>query len=416
MNAANGKFLHPEDKLIVQCSQLSLSQNQIDEIRELIGPHTDWEYVIKVGNSHTVMALVFQSLQRYFAENVPEPVFERLRRQFKTNLMHNLFLKSELLNVLRQFNSNNIPVIAFKGPFFADLIYSNLALRVFADLDILVHEDDRKRSEELLINLGYDYTFDEIEKKRIQREAHHYRLRKSASFLTIELHWRLAERFWHAWSDPRLLWDNTSLQLYESIPFLCPRIEDYLLYICNHGFRHTWERLGWLCDLASLIETYGDTLDWSYLIERAREFKSERILFLGLALMRDLWPNKTLPEQIASRVESDRSSKMVELVSCALTGHSAELSQIDRFMIRYHMLGRDQSNWGYFRYTMRPRRLRFKPNASDFEWVSIPEKIRFLYYVLRPIRLTFQYGLKYFVMWLRVAGVLVRLGYKRDSM
>lgn len=416
MNTPPVAYCRPEDALIVQCAQLKLAPNHVNYIRDLLDSQLDWHYVIESSHRHGVIPLVSQTLRHQFAEQVPDEISNYLEQQFKLNLMRNLLLKSELLHILRRFNEQNIPIIALKGPIWADLLYANLALRVFADLDILVHEKDRTKSEELLFSLGFENPYDTIEKKRIEKESYHYRLHKESKNTIVELHWLLAERFWHAWSEPRLFWESVSYQSYGNTHVLMPRPEDQILYACNHGFMHLWERLGWLCDLAVMIQMADDALDWSYLFARAKEFKSQNPLFLGLALLHDLWPASKLPADVIQKVARNRPSTIIEKIRPLLVGGTNGLSEADRFLIRYDVLGEEQTSREFYKYATRLPRIRFKPSQRDFEWISLPKRLHFLYYFLRPPRLIVQYGLSSYIRQrIRVWWILFRSVYKHGK-
>jgi hypothetical protein len=53
---------------------------------------------------------------------------------------HNFLLTEELLALLSELEANGIPEIAYKGPGLAAMIYGDLAMRQFNQLDIIVEE------------------------------------------------------------------------------------------------------------------------------------------------------------------------------------------------------------------------------------------------------------------------------------
>jgi hypothetical protein len=63
--------------------------------------------------------------------------------------------------------------------------------------------------------------------------------------------------------------------------------EELILYLCVHGVKHCWERLGWLCDLAAVLRRNPD-IAWDRLLSGCRAQGNERILLLGLALAAEL--------------------------------------------------------------------------------------------------------------------------------
>jgi hypothetical protein len=63
--------------------------------------------------------------------------------------------------------------------------------------------------------------------------------------------------------------------------------EHLALFLCAHGAKHYWERLGWICDVGRLLQVE-KTVDWTGVFAEASETDTSRILSLGLLLARDL--------------------------------------------------------------------------------------------------------------------------------
>jgi hypothetical protein len=166
--------------------------------------------------------------------------------------------------------------------------------------------------------------------------------------------------------------------------------EDLLLVLCLHGFTHFWERLGWICDVAGLVDQRKD-LDWQQVLENANALGMRRILLLGLVLATDLL-DATLPLEIRKMGSGDAVVKrlagqvqeelfLVESPSPGLLG-GAILS------LNMRERKRDKLR-SCFRLITTPRR---------YDWlaVSLPDPLFFLYYVIRPVRLAGKYGAQLF--------------------
>src|SRR5438445_800859 len=86
---------------------------------------------------------------------MPAGVLDRLRRQAAENARRSLRLTRELVAVVRLGQSHGIPLVSLKGPILSLSVYGDIALRQFADLDVLVHRADVSRARELLLSCGY---------------------------------------------------------------------------------------------------------------------------------------------------------------------------------------------------------------------------------------------------------------------
>src|SRR5262249_28128936 len=91
-----------------------------------------------------------------FSQACPEGIADRLRAFLRVNASRNLLLAHELLRVIDLLGANGIRAIPYKGPLLASQVYGDLGLRLFSDLDILVHEwDYHIRIPEVLFANGW---------------------------------------------------------------------------------------------------------------------------------------------------------------------------------------------------------------------------------------------------------------------
>ena len=54
--------------------------------------------------------------------------------------------------------------------------------------------------------------------------------------------------------------------------------EPLLLFLCSHGAKHMFERLGWICDVARFLIVTPD-LDWPAILTAARHARALRQLY-----------------------------------------------------------------------------------------------------------------------------------------
>jgi hypothetical protein len=163
-----------------------------------------------------------------------------------------------------------------------------------------------------------------------------------------------------------------------------------LLILCIHGAKHSWERLGWLCDIAELID--GDHhLDWDRIMAQARDTDNERILLLGLCLARDLL-GATLPPDIAVQIDSQTAVQSLaeRLRTRLLTETQRPLSLLEQQLLYPKMRERFMDKLPYWLHLIRQA---LTPNTQDHQHLRLPPWLAMLYYPYRPIRLIATYGL-----------------------
>src|SRR5690606_12144947 len=85
------------------------------------------------------------------------------------------------------------------------------------------------------------------------------------------------------------------------------------IYLCLHGSRHGWERLGWICDVNELINSTPD-IDWESIMSEAERIGCRKVLGLSIYLVRELFGTE-FPENVAKRFTAREVEKFRELNS-----------------------------------------------------------------------------------------------------
>jgi hypothetical protein len=314
----------------------------------------------------------------------------QLRDNFHDNSRRNLFLTGELLNLLTLFETHQIPAIPFKGPVLAASVYENLALRQFLDLDILIHTQHVAKARELIVSQGYRRQFDLND----SQEAAYIRWYPAHGFVredgkvVVDLHWAMTSRGFSFRLDPERLWEHPEAISLGGKELLTLSPENLLLFLCVHGGKHSWERLGWICDIAELIRSRKG-MDWRTVMDQARALKSERMLFLGLYLASDLL-EATLPEEVGAKVHSDPAVKSLATQVCERLFRELDsqpgLFEGWRFQLRIRDRLRDGCRYCFG--------LVMTPTGLELTLISLPALLFPLYYVLRPMRLVLKHGRK----------------------
>ena len=73
-----------------------------------------------------------------YASGLPSAIELSLHSSYETNLRRSLWFAGELARILTGFERAQVKAIPYKGPTLAQLVYGDLGLRSFSDLDFLV--------------------------------------------------------------------------------------------------------------------------------------------------------------------------------------------------------------------------------------------------------------------------------------
>jgi len=355
----------------------------------------DWGGLLHRAASQGVLPLVYWNLNRAAAGDIPPPVWSYLQNHFYANAAHNLILTGELLGLLRRCASHGIQAVPFKGPVLAGDVYENPALRVFADLDILVRAADVAKVRELLRSAGFQPEFD----LQTARETAFLRYAAELQFLDpirgrlVDVHWKIAPRYFALALDPASVFQRLRPVVLAGEQVWSLSSEDLLLVLCAHGAKHCWGRLAWICDVAALL-SMERVWNWDGVIEHARALGCVRMLYLGLRLARDLL-GAELPARVLQGLEADAVvSSLAARAQQHLFGVESPrdgawrgaTSQLDACI--FHLQARERIR-DRLRYCID---VALTPTTDDWMRLPLPTSLGFMHYILRPVRLTAKFG------------------------
>ena len=369
-------------------------------IKRLLTEDLDWLYITRVVSRNRVVPLFYKGLASVREAVRNEEVLAYLKDRYLQNVQYNLLLKAELLKILRLFEEHNIAVLPIKGPVLAETVYGNIAFREYSDLDILVSEYDYAKAERVLSKL--DFTLNtQIEGESAEvrfQDGHHRNFIHEQNRIHLELHWELIERY-----RGLILMKDVPRDLMTMIDFGGLQVRTFkpeflLLYLCVHGYTHQWERLSWLCDVAELIHTQ-PALDWEAVLQLAKQFHLLNVLAMGLFLVNDILECK-IPADVRERLPSNHIiadlARQVEqqIFSVTSTLGIERRATPDYSAFNYALLTSPAQRISFL-YKVAVRSIKLTPNERDKEWLHLPQNIAFVYFIVRPVRLIYQYGARY---------------------
>jgi hypothetical protein len=374
-----------EHQLLLCCARTAAPPAVVQRIRELATQNIDWEYLLQLARRHAVVPLLYLQLAREAADPIPPVYLEKLKLQYQENHPRNIILTEELCRLIKLFSEAGIETIPYKGPALAVFAYGNLALRRFVDLDVIVRKSDVPRARDLLLAAGYKPTKALVpaQQELLLRTQHNLQFARDNRRLLLELHWEIAPHLFAASVQEDELWRNLATIEVNGRKMKTLSADDLLFSLCVHGSRHLWERLGWICDIAELIERH--ELSWPALRQRATAADSERMFLLGLHLARKLLQTN-LPPDVQERCDKDaRLESLAQNVIAHLFSGPTHVPATSTEIFKYN-IGVRKSLAARARYFLHMLR----PTDSDFNTGALPARLTFGYYLIRPFRLLFR--------------------------
>lgn len=375
--------LKDEDELLLCCARTRMEAPVVEKINKLLQKDLDWGYLIDLASLHSLRSLLYFQLSQICSENVPSHFMNQLRDHYNLNARRNLLIFGELFKILKLLESEGIKAIPYKGPVLAGKTYGNISLREFADLDIFVDKKDVLKVKEILVSSGYLPKLKlskerEIQYLKIQRE---YQFINKESGMSVEIQWNLADISLSFPTEPVFAMDTIKPQLAEinnkKIPVFSD--EDLLLILSLHTVTHLWSKLSWICDIAELVR-YSDELNWNMIMEKARQMAIERVLYLNLALTRELFDVK-FPEAVKNKIESENKIESLKKDVMKIIFDSENYGFLQRFFLRFRIREKRRNKNKDF------MKLLIIPSSTEWKIFQKSLPLKLLYVFTRPIQI-----------------------------
>jgi hypothetical protein len=184
----------PEAELLLCCARLTLGDTERQRVRELLAQALDWDTLKGLAAGHGLLPLLYRHLEH---ESIPKEALVQLWILQETHALRNRALTKELCRIVRRLADQGIPAVPYKGPALAQVIYGDVSLRVFGDLDIVVRPKDLVAAKELLVADGYQrpITLAPGQEAALMRSCaqQHVTLVQRETNILVELHWSEAQ-------------------------------------------------------------------------------------------------------------------------------------------------------------------------------------------------------------------------------
>jgi hypothetical protein len=340
--------LAPEVELLIRAARLRAGAQAI---RELAQRTRDWPLVQEMAAHHGLRPLLFRHLDAFAADVVPREVFTAMWVCSERLAARNRRMTQELVRLIAALESAGIPALPYKGPALAQSLYGDVALREFADLDLLLRARDVPRAHELLEALGYLPEHPLAPQARAavlaSTSQYHLALMHQGGDIMVEIHWKTDARAPVEASLQPAWWHRAPDALLADVSVRSFAPSERLLVLCIHGSKHHWASIGWLVDVAELLRRE-PRFDAEWMLAAARRFGSERKLALGLRLARDLL-DAPLPERLESLVIShpELDGIAARILQLALDPHARAVGVFERLKLDLSLLDRMGDRLGH---------------------------------------------------------------------
>lgn len=349
------------------------------EFRAVVAAVTDWGWLLAAAARNAVTPLLYRGLAALPAA-VPSDVLALARARFDENALRNLELTSHLVDVLGRLERDGVGALPVKGPVLALSAYGDIALRQFADLDIVIRRRDLARAGHVLAAAGYQPAtrLERGPEAALVGSDYHRPYVNDATRVTLELHWGLGRGSFGRFLDDRWAWRNARRVSLLGREVATLSWEALLVYLCMHGSKHLWSRLAWVCDVAAVLRA-ATSLDWTEVSRLAADAGARRMVALGLLLAHDLLGAEPPAAAPDGRGDPITVALAAEVCGAMFDGRRRPMVDVMAWQCRVRDRLADRISYCVHILTA--------PHLADVTAVSLPTRLRGLYYLFRPARL-----------------------------
>ncbi|MBK1699562.1 nucleotidyltransferase family protein [Thiococcus pfennigii] len=380
--------LRAEHQLILCCARTSLEAAHRERARQIAQQRMDWDYLLQRALRHKVLPLLSINLQEHCLDLLPSGYCARLQSLYKANAANALLLTAHLHRLCHTLNKSGIRSITYKGPTLAYQAYGDIGYRQFNDLDLLVRRSDYNRSKRALCKCGFEL---------IVEYDWECTFRHKNSGIHVDLHRSLTPDWFAVHLDFEAVSRRLKFLAVGGNGMWMPCPEDMLTILAIQLAKDAWAheykpvQLGKACDLAELLRRHPD-MNWDQIRRDSSRLGYQGILAVGVHVAHRVLGAALPPLKLAGVRSADTeilvrdvSSKLMNLGDAT---HGAHLSQ-ERFHFKIRERWRDRLQ----PYVLNFRK-RLPPNRRDYEFIRLPDEVAIVYWVVRPIRLLRDYGVR----------------------
>lgn len=237
----------------------------------------EWSALMELARDHSTKGIVCHVYLRHPGQTVPE-IRPALRRQCLQEIdLYNR--RAEQTRFLaKQLDEKGIDFILFKG-FVVRNYYPVPELRTFGDVDIIIRKEDREKSDDLMLSLGYDRKDDWEPSYSYLKGTEYYELHSRVIGFDVSSKADFVGYFGRIWEHTIPARVVTLPHAHELTP------EFHFLYLLTHVAKHvsgSGAGIRMYLDLALFIRHFGSELDWDWI---SRELENLCLAdFAGVAL------------------------------------------------------------------------------------------------------------------------------------
>ena len=375
--------MQPENDLLLRSVESAFRKDKPAQRQATLPEGLDWSRFVGLCDWHNAVPLVYRAFPDVCPGEIPPAAMNRLRSLCHNNTVRALFLASELSRILNALESRGVPAYPFKGPALSVMLYGDPACRQSKDLDILVPKERVRKAVDCLDSLGYAAKASLAGSRLAAHRRTEYELQffRRDGKLTVELQWAIVPGFFGFDHERLGIWSTLEKRDWNGLAFPVLPPEETLLLLCVHGAKHLWCKLGWIADVAGLLNSPVPP-DLTRTFELAGRCGVTRLLCVGLLLAKRL-AGTSLPEHVSARIEADLMAGSLARKALDVVAKTPVNPDVDPARYLFYFKAKD------CRLDQLLFAGRLMATLASGEWNPsvLPDVLSPLYYLFRPLHM-----------------------------
>lgn len=289
-------LLGPHYAVLFRGSKCRPTAQDREEIHRLSQSGVDWEMVLHLARLYDVISLLYYNFKdTAWRGIIPAAVLAKLKDEYAAVCGLNLAYYQELKRLLKIFAERKIKILLLKGAALAQLLYPDMGLRAFGDIDLLIHPEHLGQVDEIMLP---DYQLENpLPADRLKRDCYFHLTykRRQTPALSFEFHWNLYSEEGLIDFDPKRLWQKTKYVEISEVRTQVPSTENLFLHLCLHFSGHSFLSLKDLWDIEWMVSSPNDFLDLKQVVAIAKESGITARVYYSLSFAQQLLGTKIEP-------------------------------------------------------------------------------------------------------------------------
>lgn len=285
----------------------------------------DWEELFRLARAHHMMPMFFETV--YFCPafaTAPAALVARTKLNIRMTVGQQMTKTVDFLQIFEQLCKAGVKPLVVKGIVCRNL-YPKPDWRSSGDEDVLIDPKEYWLCKMTLAQL-------DVLPEKEQEEAYEVPFRQKDGPLLIELHKSLFPPESEAYGEMNGLFTDVRDRAVgltvqgRKIRTLAPT--DHMLYLICHAFKHFLHSgfgIRQVCDMVLYANTYGDQIDWQYVLDGCKTIRAEKFAAALLRIGEEYLtfdPEKAHYPACWQEMNVDPEALLEELVSAGIYGQA----------------------------------------------------------------------------------------------